>query len=188
MAGRMTEIHNGGVMTGAGRVLLFTGDGKGKTTAALGMAMRAAGHGMRTLVVQFIKADPQTGELAACRSVPEVEIVQAGRGFLPDRESPSFEEHRRAARDGLALVLRALAERRCEILVLDEVCPAVAKGLLEEKDVLDVIERCGPGVCVVLTGRGATPGLMAAADTVTEMKALRHGLTKGLTARKGVEF
>jgi len=184
----MTEIHDGGVMTGAGRVLLFTGDGKGKTTAALGMALRAAGHRMKTLVVQFIKADQRTGELAACRFIPEVEIVQTGRGFLPDRENPAFEEHRRAARDGLALALRALAERRCEILVLDEVCPAVAKGLLEEKDVLEVIERCGPEVCAVLTGRGATPGLMAAADTVTEMKALRHGLTKGLTARKGVEF
>jgi cob(I)alamin adenosyltransferase len=172
----------------ARRILIFTGDGKGKTTAALGMALRAAGHGMRTLVVQFIKADPSTGEVVACKALPGIEIVQAGRGFVPGRGDPSFEDHRRAAQEGLALAGRALEKEDCDLLILDEICPAVVRGLLEEKDVLTVIEKGYPGVCVVLTGRGATPGLVARADTVTEMKALRHGLTSGLTARKGVEY
>jgi ATP:corrinoid adenosyltransferase len=81
-----------------GRIILFTGDGKGKTTAALGMVLRASGHGMKALIIQFVKADPSTGELAACRHLPGVEIVQTGRGFIPERTSPEFQEHCSAAR------------------------------------------------------------------------------------------
>jgi cob(I)alamin adenosyltransferase len=175
-------------MEEARRILLFTGDGKGKTTAALGMALRAAGHGMRTLVIQFIKADPSTGELAACKRLPGIEIVQAGRGFVPDRASPSFEEHCRAAREGLALAEKALENKGCDLLILDEICLAVSRGLLEEKDVLAVLEKGDPALDVVLTGRNATAGLMALADTVTEMRMVKHGLAKGFTARRGVEF
>jgi len=170
------------------RILLFTGDGKGKTTAALGMALRAAGHGMRTLFIQFIKDDPSTGELAACKVLPGVKAVQAGRGFVPNPQDPAFGEHCRAAREGLALAEKALRESACDLLVLDEICLAVAKGLLEEDDVVVAIRKAGPSIVVVLTGRSAPAGLIALADTVTEMRAVKHGLSQGLPAKKGVEY
>ncbi len=175
-------------MTESGRILLFTGDGKGKTTAALGTVLRAAGQGMTCLVVQFIKSDRETGEIAGIGALPGVEIVQTGLGFVPRREDPSFEEHRRAARQGLALAERALQEKRCDLLVLDEICPAAAKGLLEDGDIAAVIAKAGEEVSVILTGRNATVGLIALADTVTEMRAVKHALKNGRRAKKGIEY
>ncbi|MGD0094470.1 MAG: cob(I)yrinic acid a,c-diamide adenosyltransferase [Planctomycetota bacterium] len=171
----------------ASRVLLFTGDGKGKTTAALGMALRACGHGLRVLVVQFIKAAP-TGELAAMRYLPGFELVQAGRGFLPKPGSPQFEEHRRAAAAGLVQADLALASGRYELVILDEICGAVVAGLLSEDDVAALVGKRPPALTMVLTGRGATPRLLALADTVTEMRCIKHAFSTGRKAQKGVEF
>ncbi len=170
------------------RILLFTGDGKGKTTAALGMALRASGHGLKSLVIQFIKADPSTGEIAGCRMLAGVQIIQMGRGFVPGPKDPAFGEHRRAAQAGLALAQDALREEAWDLLVLDEICPAVARGLIEESQVIETLRRAGPGTRIVLTGRHATPGLIALADTVTEMRALKHGLADSFSAEKGVEY
>ena len=170
-----------------GRVLLFTGDGKGKTTAALGMALRACGHGMRVLVLQFIKA-AITGELTASQRLAGVEIVQTGRGFVPKPNSPHFAEHARAATAGLERAAQALASGRYEMVVLDEICTAVDTGLLTEESVAALMKRRPPGLTVVLTGRGATPRLLALADTVTEMYCVKHALDAGRRAQKGVEF
>lgn len=175
-------------MTKSKRILIFTGNGKGKTTAALGMALRAAGHGMKTLIIQFVKGDPETGEVAACKKTPGIEIIQTGRGFVPRREDPSFEEHRRAASGGLAIAEKAMERGDMDMLVLDEICNAIARGLLAEEDVLAVIGKSAPGISIVLTGRNASAGLVAIADTVTEMRMVKHGRAKGLTARKGVEY
>ena len=171
-----------------GRVLLFTGNGKGKTTAALGMVLRAAGHGMKCLVIQFVKADSTTGELAGCRALSGVEMIQAGRGFVPDRRDPAFEEHRSAAREGVTLAENALRTKDYHLLVLDEICLAVAKGLLAEQDVIALTEKAGGETAIVLTGRDATAGLIAMADTVTEMLAVKHGFKDGWTAEKGIEY
>lgn len=170
------------------RTLVFTGDGKGKTTAALGMALRAAGHGQRVLIVQFVKADRSTGELAACRHLPGVEIVQAGLGFVPPDDAPAFARHRQAAERGLELAGRALASQPLDLLVLDEVCLAVARRLLNEDAVLALLRQRTRPVCIVLTGRGASPGLLARADTVTEMRCVAHGLAQGIAAQPGVEY
>ena len=170
------------------RILLFTGEGKGKTTAALGMVLRASGHGLRSLVIQFVKSDRSTGELAGAKYLPGVEIVQTGRGFLPEPGHPEFAGHREAAARGLDLASRAIDSRENDLIVLDEICHAVAKGLLPEEEVIDAIRRAGPDTCIVLTGRGATPGLVAVADTVTEMHCRKHGFAAGCKARKGVEF
>jgi cob(I)alamin adenosyltransferase len=170
-----------------GRVLLFTGDGKGKTTAALGMALRACGHGMRVLVLQFIKA-AITGELTASRNLPGCEFVQTGRGFLPKPDSPQFEEHARAARAGLEQAAQALLSGQYEIVILDEICTAVASGLLTEEHVAAFLKKRPAGLTVVLTGRGATPRLVALADTVTEMRCVKHALVAGRRAQKGIEF
>ena len=175
-------------MMDRGRILLFTGNGKGKTTAALGMALRAAGHGLKTLILQFVKSDRDTGEIAACRFIPGAEIVQTGRGFVPAQTSPAFAEHREAAQAGLGLAEKAILSGRYELIVLDELCTAVGKGLIDEHQVVDLIGRASSAVCIVMTGRNATAGLIALADTVTEMQPVKHGYAAGITAQKGVEY
>lgn len=172
----------------SGRILLFTGEGKGKTTAALGMALRAAGHGLKTCVFQFVKAGAATGELAGLRHVPGVEIVQLGRGFLPKKESPEFSEHRQAAQEGLVHAAATLASGACDLVILDEIAFAVARGLLDEEPVVEAVRKAAPGTIVVMTGRHATPGLIAIADTATEMRLVKHGFKSGRKAQPGVEF
>jgi len=167
------------------RVLLFTGDGKGKTTAALGMALRACGHGQRVLVVQFVKKD-DTGELHA--DVPGLEVRQTGLGFVFDRSSPHHAEHRAAAQGGLRGAAEAMASGNFDVVVLDEVCVAVAEGLLDERQVCKAVASASPSCCIVLTGRGATQALLDLADTVTEMRCVKHGFDAGIPAQKGVEF
>jgi cob(I)alamin adenosyltransferase len=172
----------------AERILLFTGNGKGKTTAALGMALRASGHGMRTVIFQFIKSDQRTGEIAAIRHLPGMEIVQLGRGFVPDRSSPAFDGHCRAAEEGLQRARLAMASGGYDLVILDEIANAVAKGLVEESPVIEAIRATSPETVVVLTGRGASAGLLELADTVTEMRAVKHGFSVGRPARQGVEY
>ena len=116
----------------AGRVLLFTGDGKGKTTAALGLALRACGHGLRVLALQFVKAAP-TGELAAARHLPGFELVQCGRGFVPAPNSPAFEEHCRAAAAGLELAAEAMRSERYGLVILDEICVRSERRFAERR-------------------------------------------------------
>jgi cob(I)alamin adenosyltransferase len=175
-------------MAHKGRILLFTGDGKGKTTAALGMALRASGHGLRTLILQFIKANSSVGEIAACRHLPGVEISQTGLGFVPERSEPSFSEHRRAAQEGLGLALKALTSGRYDLVILDEICTAVSRGLLDEECVVEAVRQAHPQACVVMTGRNATRALIELADTVTEMRSIKHGFMEGRVAEKGVEY
>ena len=170
------------------RILVFTGDGKGKTTAALGMALRAAGHGLPVAIVQFVKADRTVGEIQALARLPGVTIVQTGRGFLPKPGDPAIAVHRAAAHEGLDEAQRIIATGQRRLVILDEVCVAVARGLLDEADVLAVLRRARAGTCVVLTGRGAPESLLAAADTVTEMREVKHGLKRGIAAQAGVEW
>jgi cob(I)alamin adenosyltransferase len=169
------------------RILIFTGDGKGKTTAALGMAFRASGHGMNVCIVQFIKADASVGEVAAAAANPHIEIHQAGLGFVPPDDDPRFARHHQAAQEGLVKAAELIAGRRFKLVILDEICLAVAQELIEERQVVELLAQAPPEMCVVLTGRGATPGLIILADTVTEMLAIKHGLAEGRTAQKGVE-
>ncbi len=171
-----------------GRLLLFTGEGKGKTTAALGMALRASGHGMRVKIIQFIKADATTGEVAAVRHLPGVELIQAGLGFVPAEASAEFIRHREAAERGLRLAEEAIRSGQWEVIVLDEICNAIALKLLSEERVVAALHQAGPGQILVLTGRDASDMLMELADTVTIMKDRRHALGSGRPAQKGVEF
>ena len=175
-------------MNDKGRVLIFTGDGKGKTTAALGMALRAHGHGIPVSVVQFVKSDTQTGEFAALNGMAGVDIVATGLGFVLRPTDPRFAEHRRAAEQGLRIAADAVSSGRFGLVVLDEVCMAVALNLLAEDAVLSVIREADADCTVVLTGRGATEGLIAAADTVSEVRCIKHGFDRGRKAQKGVEF
>jgi cob(I)alamin adenosyltransferase len=128
------------------------------------------------------------GEVQAVTRLPGVTIVQAGRGFLPKAGDPGFAAHQAAAREGLAEAQRIVAAGEARLVILDEICVAVARGLLDEAGVLAVLRRARPGTCIVLTGRGATASLLAAADTATEMRELKHGLTNGIPAQAGVEW
>ncbi|MBU1184706.1 MAG: cob(I)yrinic acid a,c-diamide adenosyltransferase [Proteobacteria bacterium] len=175
-------------MSEEGRILIFTGDGKGKTTAALGMALRAHGHGTPVAVIQFVKSDVKTGEFAALSKLPGVEIFVAGLGFVPPETDPRFADHRRAAQEGLRIASEAASSGRYGLVILDEGCYAVARNLVAEELVLRLLREAAPGVTVVLTGRGATEGLIAAADTVSEIRCVKHGFDIGRKAQKGVEF
>ncbi|HCS76832.1 MAG TPA: hypothetical protein DHO02_03530 [Syntrophaceae bacterium] len=171
------------------RLLLLTGNGKGKTTAAFGIVLRAAGHGIKCLVIQFVKDDPaDAGECRAGRKIQGVQIVQSGKGFVPAPDSPEFAGHRLAAKAGLAMAGKALSMRACDLLVLDEICVALSKGLLEESDVIDLIESPEADIPIILTGRNAPPSLIALADTVTEMREVKHGFALGIKAQKGIEY
>lgn len=170
------------------RILIFTGDGKGKTTAAIGMAMRAAGHGLRVLVVQFVKNDDTTGELASARKFDNFKISQGGLGFVPPETSPEYQKHKDAAEAALKQVEEAVDGGAVDVLVMDEICFAVARKLVDEAAVLELLKKTGALRAVAMTGRGATQGLMDAADTVTEMKCLKHGYETGHKALEGVEY
>ena len=175
-------------MDDAGRILILTGDGKGKTTAALGIVLRSYGHGIPTKVIQFIKSDRETGEFVALSRMAGIEIIVTGLGFVPRPTDPRFTDHRLAAEEGLRIGAEAASSGRFGLVVFDEVCTAVALKLLAEEAVLAAVRGAAPGCTIVLTGRGATEGLINAADTVSEIRSVKHGFDHGLKAQKGVEF
>jgi cob(I)alamin adenosyltransferase len=170
------------------RILIFTGDGKGKTTAALGMAFRASGHGMRSCFIQFIKSDTSVGEIAAAAQSATIEIHTMGLGFVPPSDDPQLANHCAAAEAALRKAAEVLAGGQFSLVILDEILPAVAHGLIEERQVVELLAKASPETCLVLTGRGATPALIAQADTVTEMLCINHGMSVGHVAQKGVEL
>ena len=172
----------------SGRILVFTGDGKGKTTAALGIALRAVGHGMKVKIIQFVKSDCSTGEIAALNMLPGVEIMQTGCGFIPSEANEKFTDHRQAAENGLKIAAEAIESGKYSVVILDEICVAVAKKLLDEAEVVEMVRGAAPDVTIVLTGRGASPAMIELADTVTNMNCVKHGMQAGIKAQEGVEF
>jgi cob(I)alamin adenosyltransferase len=175
-------------MMGKARILIFTGDGKGKTTAALGMAFRASGHGLHTCIIQFIKSDASVGEIAAAEASSFIRILPTGLGFVPSRNDPRFEQHRAAAQAGLHKAAEILVSHHFALVILDEIFGAMAQGMIDEIQVKELMAKASPRTCLVLTGRGASPGLIAMADTVTEMRCVKHGMQAGHAAQKGVEL
>jgi len=171
----------------AGFIQVYTGNGKGKTTAALGLALRAAGSGFKTYIAQFLKGQP-SGEIeAAKRLSPLIRIEQFGReGFITVKDGPDDEDVSRAGA-GLETALRAMLSGEYRIVVLDEVNTAVHFKILPEKDVLDFLDKRPTGVEVVLTGRYAPDSFIARADLVTEMNCLKHYFDRGVKAREGIE-
>lgn len=173
-----------------GLVIIFTGDGKGKSSAALGITLRAFGHGMYVSLVQFVKGPGVTGEARAAEHLaPEVEFVSLGKGFvtIPGCCAP-LEEHRQAAVHALDQARQRMLAGSWDILILDEINVAVQLGLLDLKDVLELIRNKPSKLHLVLTGRDAHPDLIAAADMVTEMRAVKHPYDAGVPAQKGIDF
>jgi len=172
-----------------GYVQLYTGDGKGKTTAAIGLCLRALGSGLSVYLGQFIKANP-SAEIKALRlaagKAAMLEIHQYGLGrFISGGPSDADVD---AARTGLGFARAALASGRYDLVVLDEACVAVARGLLTEEELLDLISAKPDSAELVLTGRYATRKVIEKADLVTEMRAIKHYYSAGVLARPGIEL
>lgn len=174
-------------MTQQARILVFTGDGKGKTTAAMGMALRAVAHEMAVTVIQFAK-NAETGEMRTLKKFDGITFTQIGLGFLPKETSPDYQKHKDAAQKGLLLAAEAIESDKTNMIILDEICFAVSKGLVEEKELLDILAKADKDKCIVLTGRGATDGIIKAADTVSEINPIKHAYDSGIDAQKGIEF
>jgi cob(I)alamin adenosyltransferase len=173
--------------TPKGYVQVYTGDGKGKTTAALGLCFRAAGHGLRSRIIQFMKGQIDYGELQAAKKFEGlIVITQAGRASFVSRKDPDPEDMR-LARAALELAREELEKNEVALLVLDEVNVALDFGLVPLAEVLDLIQKKPPGMELILTGRGAPPPLIQAADLVTEMREVKHYWKQGVPARKGIE-
>lgn len=175
-----------------GLVIVFTGDGKGKTTAAMGLALRASGNKMRVRIIQFIKGTWKTGEVEALKAfLPSIEITRAGRGFtidgLRDERIP-MTDHAAAARRGLTEALDAIDTGAVDVLVLDEILGTLNAGFVSVDELLALVARRPATMHLVITGRNAPPELLEAADLVTEMRLVKHPYQRGIPAQRGVEF
>ena len=169
-------------------IQVYTGDGKGKTTAALGLGLRALGHGLRVMMIQFLKGSQETGELnMGQRLYPELIIKPMGREGFVDPANPE-EEDINLARAALEEAERVLEQRLCDLLILDEVNVAVSMGLLEEASVIRLMNEKPREVELVLTGRGAPPSFVEKADLVTTMECTKHYFNRGEKAREGIEL
>jgi len=172
---------------GKGYVQVYTGNGKGKTTAALGLALRAAGHGLRTYIGQFMKGQ-HYGELEAVKLLkPYVTIQQYGRPGWVHVKQPPEEEDVRLARKGLEKARRVMLSGEYDIVVLDEITTAHHFGLILLPDLMSLIDSKPDGLELIITGRHAPPEVIAAADLVTEMVEVKHYFQKDVSARDGIE-
>ncbi|WP_425060041.1 Corrinoid adenosyltransferase [Sporomusa carbonis] len=172
-----------------GLIIVNTGNGKGKTTAALGLGMRAWGQGLKVLVVQFIKGNWKCGELQAAEKMgPDFVIRQMGQGFVKKSSGDAIDDHRSAAQEALQAAKTEIMSGKWDMVILDEINYAVNFGLVSLDTVLELIEMKPSSVHIVLTGREANPAIIDRADLVTEMKEIKHQLHKGIKAQKGIEF
>ena len=168
-----------------GLVQIYTGNGKGKTTAALGLALRASGQGAKVVIIQFMKGWEHYGELKSAGALPGVTLIQTGRPDYVYRGQETDKDYSEAAR-GLELAKQYIAE--CDMLILDEINVALDYDLLRLNDVIELVKSKPQHVELILTGRAADESLTELADLVTEMKEIKHPYQKGIEARRGVEF
>jgi cob(I)alamin adenosyltransferase len=173
-------------MLGVGRIIINTGDGKGKTTAAFGVALRAAGHGLKTAVVQFLKGTWDYGETHALEALPNIELTRIGSGFTWLADDPALP--RSLAEQAWQLANELALSDRYDLLILDELNYAIAEGYVVVEDVLAMLATKPQRLSVVITGRNAPLELIEVADTVTEMRCVKHAFEKGVPARRGIEY
>ncbi|MFW9908457.1 MAG: cob(I)yrinic acid a,c-diamide adenosyltransferase [Candidatus Thorarchaeota archaeon] len=181
----------------AGRVQVYTGSGKGKTTAALGAGLRAAGHGLEVLVISFMKAkvawrtdsdDVNYGEFRSIEFIPNFTIIPMGRESWVDKENPDPIDIQ-MAQDALAFAKQAMSQHKCDVLILDEINVAVEWNLISLNQQLELVDMKPKDIELIMTGRYARPELIEKADLVTEMREVKHYFkSEKAKARKGFEF
>ena len=169
-----------------GLIMVFTGDGKGKTTAAVGQAVRALGHGFRVYMIHFMKGRDY-GEFLATANMANLTLVRAGRDSFVDREKPDPVDVD-LAREGFAKAAQALLSGDYDLVVMDEINVAVDYGLVAESELLDLLKDKPKDVSVILTGRGASPELVKVADMVSEVLAIKHHYEAGADCCPGIEY
>ncbi|BAF59505.1 ATP:corrinoid adenosyltransferase [Pelotomaculum thermopropionicum SI] len=171
-----------------GMVHVYTGNGKGKTTAAVGLALRAIGHGRRVFMLQFMKGSKNYGEIiAAEKYLPSFTIVQSGLETFVDRENPSPEDIRLAI-EGLETAREVIFENRYDLVILDEINVALDFGLIPLEEVIELIKNRPPEMELVLTGRYAPKEIIELGDVVSEVCLISHPYYHGVEARKGIDY
>lgn len=173
-----------------GLIVVITGYGKGKTTSALGMALRAVGHGMKVCIIHFVKGDMYSGELDGIkRLAPNVELHLTGKGFCGIYGNPyPYREHRANAQEAIKLAKEKMLSGNFDILILDEINNAIKLKLVDLPQVLDMIENKPPQMHLILTGRDAHPEVIERAHTVSEVREVKHAYRQGIEPQKGIDY
>lgn len=171
-----------------GLIQVYTGNGKGKTTAALGQALRAVGHGYKVLIIQFAKGSPDYGEIKASQILaPYLKIEQYGLETFIDKDNLSKEDIE-LAQKGWNVALNAITDNAYNMVILDELNIALDFHLLDLKEVIEALNRRNPTIEIIITGRYAHQAIIDIADTVSEVKLIKHHYYNGIVARAGIEF
>ena len=173
-----------------GLIVVLTGHGKGKTTSALGMALRAAGHDMKVCIIYFMKGDMYAGEIDGIKKLaPNIELHLTGKGFCGIYGNPyPYEEHRANAQAAIRLAEEKMLSGNYDMLVLDEINNALKLKLVDLKQVLELIERKPPLIHLILTGRGAPAEIIERAHTVSEIKEVKHAYRQKIEPQKGIDY
>ena len=175
---------------GDGLTIVYTGKGKGKTTAALGIVLRAAGYAKKICMIQFIKGSWHYGEMYSSKKLePEFEMVAIGKGFVGiiDDKSPK-EEHEKIASEAIKISTEKILSGKYDIIILDEINYAINLGLVKIDDVISLIKSKPPELDLILTGNYAKDEIIELADLVTEMREIKHPFQHGIKAKKGIDF
>jgi cob(I)alamin adenosyltransferase len=173
-----------------GLIVVLTGNGKGKTTSALGMALRATGHGMKVCIIHFMKGDMYSGELDGVkRLAPDVEIHLTGKGFCGIMGNPyPHKEHRQNAQDAVLLAKEKIESKAFDVVILDEINNAVKMRLVDLPQALELIDLKPPLMHLILTGRDAAQEVIDRAHTVTEFKEIKHAYRQDIEPQKGIDY
>jgi len=171
-----------------GLIQVYTGNGKGKTTAALGLALRAVGHGLKVLMIQFMKGNAQYGELESAKKLaPYLIIKQVGRETFVSKSHPDPKDLQ-SAQEGFGMAKKAIRNKEYNIVILDEINLAVDYGLIPITEILHLIDSKPEEIELILTGRNVKREILEKADLVTEMIDRKHYYEKGVPAREGIEI
>ncbi|MRR58938.1 MAG: cob(I)yrinic acid a,c-diamide adenosyltransferase [Deltaproteobacteria bacterium] len=173
-----------------GLIVVITGNGKGKTTSALGMALRACGHGLRVCIIQFMKGDLYAGEWDGIKKLDcAIELHATGKGFCGIQGNPyPREEHRANAQDAVDLVHEKIASGSFDIIILDEINNALKLKLVDLDQILDILRNKPPLLHLILTGRDAHPEVIELADTVSEVLEIKHAYRQGIEPQPGIDY
>lgn len=173
-------------MVESGRIIVHTGNGKGKTTAALGTAFRALGHGQKVCVIQFLKGQGNYGERLMAAKFENLDWFICGKGFVFTKEN--LDEDRKVAQQGFALAKEKISSDLYDLVILDEITYLPHYDFLEVESIVELLRTKPQRLSVILTGRDADPELIKIADTVSSIDSIKHGYQSGLKAKKGIEF